>query len=187
MSNTSLAASLLPRVQSHAIAQLGLIVLGVVLLAISSKVQVPFWPVPMTLQTTVVLLIGASYGARLAGATLVSYLAAGAIGLPMFAKGAGLAYMMGPTGGYLAGFLAAALVMGWLSDRGSGRNILAALGLMLIGQVLIFGLGVGWLAALIGFDKAVAGGLVPFIPAEVLKTGLATALLSAGWSFVNRN
>lgn len=187
MSNHSLAASLLPRIHGNAIAQVGLIALGVLLLAASSKVQVPFWPVPMTLQTSVVLLIGASYGARLATATLVSYLAAGAIGLPVFASGAGIAYMAGPTGGYLAGFLAAAVVMGWLSDRGFGRSLLAALGLMLIGQVLIFGLGVGWLSALIGFGKAVAGGLVPFVPAEVLKTALATALFSAGWSFANRS
>jgi biotin transport system substrate-specific component len=186
MTHNSLANSYLPRAQGSALAQLALIALGVVLLAVSSKVQVPFWPVPMTLQTAVVLLIGASYGARLAGATLASYIAAGAAGLPVFAKGAGLAYMAGPTGGYLAGFFLAAVVMGWLSDKGFGRTIVAALGLMLIGQVLIFGFGVAWLAILIGAEKAVAGGLVSFIPAEVLKTALAAALLGAGWSFANK-
>ena len=182
MTNHSLAASWVPQAKTSRLAQLGLVALGVALLAISSKVQVPFWPVPMTLQTAVVLLIGASYGARMAGGTLATYLAAGAMGLPVFAKGAGLAYMVGPTGGYLAGFFLAAIAMGWLSDKGYGRTILGAVGLMLLGQVLIFGLGVTWLAALIGVAKAVAGGLVPFIPAELLKTALAAALLSAGWS-----
>jgi biotin transport system substrate-specific component len=186
MTHTSLAVSLLPRVRGNTLAQLGLVALGVVLLAVSSKIQVPFWPVPMTLQTAVVLLIGASYGARLAGATLVSYLAVGAVGLPVFAKGAGLAYMAGPTGGYLVGFLLAAVIMGWLSDRGFGRTIIATLGLMLAGEVLIFGLGITWLSALIGAEKAVAGGLLPFIPAEALKMALAAALLSAGWSSVNK-
>lgn len=186
MTHNSLANSYLRRAQGSALAQLALIALGVVLLAVSSKVQVPFWPVPMTLQTAVVLLIGASYGARLAGATLASYIAAGAAGLPVFAKGAGLAYMAGPTGGYLVGFFLAAVVMGWLSDKGFGRTIVAALGLMLIGQVLIFGFGVAWLAVLIGTEKAVAVGLVSFIPAEVLKTALAAALLGAGWSFASK-
>jgi biotin transport system substrate-specific component len=183
---TSLASSYLPRSQNNSLVQLGLVALGAALLAISSKVQVPFWPVPMTLQTAVVLLIGASYGARMAGATLISYLAAGAVGLPVFASGAGLAYMAGPTGGYLAGFFLAAVVMGWLSDKGYGRSIFGALGLMLVGQALIFGFGVAWLSALFGVGKAVAGGLTPFIPAEALKTALAAALLSAGWAQLNR-
>lgn len=186
MTNQTLAATYFPQARTSALAKLFLVALGVALLALSAKVQVPFWPVPMTLQTAVVLLIGASYGARMAAATLVSYLAAGAVGLPVFASGAGLAYMAGPTGGYLAGFFMAAVVMGWLADKGHGRSTLGALGLMAMGQVLIFGLGVGWLAALIGGGKAVAGGLVPFIPAEVLKTALAAALLGASWSHATR-
>jgi len=180
--NTSLAASLWPSLARDRIAQVALVAIGVALLAISSKIQVPFWPVPMTLQTAVVLLIGASYGFRLAGATLLAYLAAGAIGLPVFATGAGLAYMAGPTGGYLAGFLVAALTMGWLADQGWGRKLASAVALMLVGQVIIFALGVAWLATLIGPERAVAGGLTPFIPGEVLKTALAAALLSLGWT-----
>jgi biotin transport system substrate-specific component len=182
MTHNSLAASYLPRTQNNTLAQFGLALAGVVLLALSSKVQVPFWPVPMTLQTAVVLLIGASYGARMAGATLASYLAAGAVGLPVFASGAGLAYMAGPTGGYLAGFFVAAVVMGWLSTKGYGRTNVGAVGLMLLGQALIFGVGVAWLSVLFGVEKAVAVGLVPFVPAELLKTALAAALLSIGWS-----
>jgi len=187
MANPSLAASLFPRIEGNALARLAMVVGGVLLLAVSSKVQVPFWPVPMTLQTAVVLLIGASYGARMAGATLVSYVAAGAIGLPVFASGAGLLYMVGPTGGYIAGFLVAAIAMGWLSDRGLGRTMFGAAFLMLIGEALIFGCGVAWLSSIIGLEKAVAGGLVPFIPAEILKMALAAALMSGGWSRLNKS
>jgi biotin transport system substrate-specific component len=135
----------------------------------------------MTLQTLAVLLIAATSGARLGGATLAAYLAAGAAGLPVFAKGAGPLYMAGPTGGYLAGFLLAALVVGRLADRRWGRTPLAALALLAIGQVLIFLPGTGWLAFLIGAEKALAAGLYPFIPAEILKTGLGAAILAALW------
>ncbi len=158
-----------------------LVGLGVILLAVSSKVQVPFWPVPMTLQALVVLLIGATSGARLAGATLLAYLAAGAVGLPVFATGAGLAYMMGPTAGYLAGFLAAAVIVGALADRGYGRTIASALALMLIGEIVLFALGCGWLAILFGAEKALAAGLYPFIPAEILKMALGAAILTGAW------
>lgn len=183
---TTLASSLLPGLHRSLISQIALVLAGVVLLAASARVQVPFWPVPMTLQTAIVLLIGTSYGMRLAGATITTYLAAGAVGLPVFAGGAGLAYMVGPTGGYLAGFLAAVLAMGYLSDKGIGRSLAGAIGLMLLGQILIFGLGVGWLAGLIGLDKAIFGGLLPFLPAEILKTALAAALLRAGWTAAAR-
>jgi biotin transport system substrate-specific component len=177
----SLAETLVPQARTQLAYRTMLVAFGVVLLAISSKVQVPFWPVPMTLQTAVVLLIGASFGLRNATSTLLSYVAAGAAGFPVFASGAGLAYMAGPTGGYLAGFLAAAMVMGWLADRGWGRGLVSAVLLLLLGQVVIFGFGVTWLAALIGPAKAIAGGLLPFLPAEVLKTGLAAAVLAASW------
>lgn len=97
-------------------------VLGTLLLIASARVQVPFWPVPMTMQTFVVLIIGATCGARLGAATVALYLAQGAVGLPVFAGGGGLAYMAGPTGGYLVGFLVAAVVVGWLAERGLDRD-----------------------------------------------------------------
>lgn len=154
------------------------VLLGVVLLAVSARVQIPFWPVPMTLQTLAVLMIGATCGARLAAATVLAYLALGAAGLPVFAGGAGPAYLFGPTGGFLAGFLVAAVAVGHLADRGWGRNVAGVLAALLVGEVLIFALGVGWLVSLIGVERAVAGGLAPFVPAEVLKVGLAAALWS---------
>lgn len=160
--------------------------LGVALLTLASKVQVPFWPVPMTLQTLAVLLIGATAGARLGGATVLAWLALGAVGAPVFATGAGLAYMAGPTGGYLAGFLAAAIAVGYLADKGQGRSIGSALLMLLVGAAIIYVLGLGWLANLIGADKAVAAGLMPFIPAEVLKLALGSVILTAGWKQAKR-
>ncbi len=160
--------------------------IGTALLTLSAKVQVPFWPVPMTMQTFVVLVLGAAYGPRLAGATVGFYLAQGAIGLPVFATGGGLAYMAGPTGGYLAGFLVAAVVAGLLAERGFDRRWSTALLTFLIADALLFTLGVGWLAGLIGAAEAVSVGLLPFLPAEALKIALAMAILPLTWKAVGR-
>jgi len=179
--NGNLISALWPQYRAQNLIKAALVILGVALLTLSAKVQVPFWPVPMTLQTLVVLLIGASYGARLAGVTLGSYLAIGAAGLPVFAGGAGIAYMAGPTGGYLCGFFIAAILLGYLSDRGVGRNLPSALLLFVAGEIVIFAFGVGWLAMLIGLERAVAGGLVPFLPGEALKVALAAFFLTVAW------
>src|SRR3954447_14213960 len=132
---------------------------GAALLTLSAKIQVPFAPVPMTMQTLVVLMIGAAYGWRLGGATVLLYLAEGAAGLPVFAgAAAGPAYLAGPTGGFLAGFLAA----GFLAERGWDRPLLRVLILMAIGHAVIFAFGLGWLSLLIGPAKAWAAGGQPF-------------------------
>ena len=157
-------------------AKIALVLAGTALLALAAKVQVPFWPVPMTLQTLAVLMIGATLGARMAGATLLAYLAEGAVGLPVFASGAGLAYMAGPTGGYLLGFLLAATFVGLAADRGWLRGVVPVAAVMFAAMALIYLPGVAWLAALIGAEKAVAGGLVPFLPAEAFKLALAVLL-----------
>jgi biotin transport system substrate-specific component len=178
---TTIVETLLPRSRANLLSKSLLVLVGVVLIAVSAKVQVPFWPVPMTFQTLTVLLIGATCGARLGGSTLLAYLAAGAAGIPVFATGVGLAYMAGPTGGYLAGFLLAAIAVGWLAERGHGSTVLSALAMFAIGEAIIFSLGIGWLATLIGSSKAIAGGLLPFIPAEILKMALASAALALAW------
>jgi biotin transport system substrate-specific component len=174
--NGNLVSTLLTQSRAQALNKAVFVGLGVVLLTVASKVQVPFWPVPMTLQTLAVLM-----GARLGGATVLAWLALGAVGAPVFATGAGLAYMAGPTGGYLLGFLLAAVFTGYLADKGEGRTLFSALAVLAMGEVLIFAAGTGWLALLIGPQKAVAAGLIPFIPAEVLKVALGTAVLSAAW------
>lgn len=155
-------------------------VLGVCVIAASAHVAIPFWPVPMTMQSGTILLLGAVYGSGLAEATLASYLVAGAIGLPVFASGAGLAYLVGPTGGYLAGFFAAAALMGFCASRGLMRGWIGTIAAFVAGIAVIYGFGLAWLTALIGWQKAVAGGLVPFLPAEATKLAMAILLYRAG-------
>lgn len=166
-----------------------LMAVGSALLALSAKVQVPFYPVPMTLQTLVVLVIGAAYGWRLGGATVALYLAEGAMGLPVFAGPvAGLGYMAGPTGGYLVGFLFAAIATGLMAERGWDRSVLRVLAMMAAGHAIIFAFGVAWLAAVLQFDLARAwvAGVAPFYAATVVKTGLAAALMQAAWTVAGR-
>ena len=156
---------------------------GSALLVLSAKVQVPFWPVPATLQTLAVLLLAFGLGGRLAALSVIVYLAEGAIGLPVFAgspeRGLGLAYMMGPTGGYLAGFLAAALAVGHLADRGAGRRTGTTVAALAAGLALIYLPGTLWLGLHIGAVPALRLGGLVFLPAEAVKLALATALLRA--------
>ena len=162
-------------------------VLGSLLLAASAKVQVPFWPVPMTMQSMVVILLGMAYGSRLATATVLLYLAEGLAGLPVFAgAGAGPAYMAGPTAGYLLGFVLAAGVTGWLAERGWDRSPVKAVAALAVGHALLFVPGVAWMAVLFGGEKAVALGLTPFLAATVLKTALGAAIMQAAWKVVAR-
>lgn len=164
-----------------------LAVFGSLLLWASAKVQVPFWPVPMTMQTYVVLVIGAAYGARLGAATVALYLAQGFAGLPVFAGAAtGPAYLTGPTAGYLVGFVAAAAVVGWLVQQGGGRSVARMVVVMAAGSAIILTLGVAWLSTAIGFERAVTVGLLPFLTGDVLKTALAAATLPLAWRALDR-
>ena len=166
-----------------------LAVAGSIALWISAKIQIPFYPVPMTMQTFAVLVIGMAFGWRLGIATVLLYLAEGAVGLPIFAgtpeKGIGLAYMAGPTGGYLVGFALAAGVVGWLAQKGWDRNVWLTLAAMIIGTAIIFAFGVGWLGSLIGWDKPVLEyGMIPFLPGAAFKIALAAAVLPLAWQLV---
>jgi biotin transport system substrate-specific component len=164
-----------------------LALLGTLVLVVSAKVQVPFYPVPMTLQTLAVLTLGALFGARLAAATVALYLGEGLIGLPVFAgAGAGPLYLVGPTGGYLVGFLLAAALVGWLAERGWTRGWLLALAAMTLGHVVIFVVGFAWLALALGAAKAWAVGVAPFAAATLAKTLLAAALAIAARRFAPR-
>lgn len=165
-----------------------LVVVGSLLLTVSAKIQVPFWPVPMTMQTFAVLIIGMTYGPRLGVATVALYLAEGAMGLPVFAgAAAGPAYMAGPTGGYLAGFIVSAFVLGHLARRGWDRTLVSGVVAFVIGDAVLFACGMAWLAVLAGFETAVTAGLLPFLPGEALKIALAAALMVAGWRAIERN
>jgi biotin transport system substrate-specific component len=186
----SLASVLLPAQDgaTKAARAVLLIVAGSVALAVSAKIKVPFYPVEMTMQTFVVMVLAMGFGWRLGMATVALYLAEGAMGLPVFTgtpeRGLGVAYMMGPTGGYLAGFFLSAGLVGWLAERGFDRNVLTTLVAMLAGTAVIFALGIGWLSSLIGFEKALAFGLMPFVYSEALKIALAAALMPLAWRFV---
>ena len=184
--NPTLAETLWAGSAGSHLQKAALVLAGTVLLALSAHIKVPFWPVPMTMQTFVVLMIGAAFGARLAGATVLAYLIEGAFGLPVFATGAGLGYMAGPTAGYLAGFLVAATLVGGLADRGHGRSILTTLMAFLVGEAVILALGAGWLAVLFGPEKAVSAGLLPFLPGEAVKVALACAVLPLMWRIARR-
>lgn len=168
-----------------------LAIIGSLALWLSARAQVPFYPVPMTLQTLVVLGLGAAYGWRLAVATLVLYLAQGAIGLPVFAgtpeKGIGLAYMVGPTGGYLVGFIVAAALVGWFAERGADKNIFKMFLAMLAGSAVIYVLGVSWLAVFIGAAKAVKFGVMPFLYGDLLKAAIAAGLFPAIWALLGKS
>lgn len=159
---------------------------GSALMAVAAKIQVPMWPVPMTMQTFAVLVIAMSYGLRLAGATMLLYLAEGAAGLPVFASGGGLAYFAGPTAGYLVGFLVAAILVGWLAEKGWDRTVVSTLIAMALGTAAIFALGVAWLAIFLGdADKAIASGLTPFLLGAAVKIALAAAVLPMAWRLLS--
>jgi biotin transport system substrate-specific component len=159
-----------------------LVALGTALLTMSAKVNLPLPYVPMTLQTLVVLMIGAAYGWRLGTTTVLAYLAEGAIGFPVFAGPVGgLAPLFGPTAGYLAGFVIAAFTTGWLSERGWDRSVPLLFVAMAAGHIVILGCGFAWLAfgMKLGVEKAWLVGIAPFIAASLIKNALGAALVPA--------
>jgi biotin transport system substrate-specific component len=171
-----------------------LVVLGIAALAIAAKVRVPFWPVPITMQTFVVLTVGAAYGARLGVVTLLGYLLVGALGFDIFtsssAESYGLAYMMGGTGGYLVGFVLAAGALGWLAREGWDRSIVKMAAALLIGNAIIYVPGILWLGHLYAESKGWATvldwGLWPFLAGDALKLALAALLLPLAWKAVGK-
>jgi biotin transport system substrate-specific component len=170
--------------------QIGLAVLGTLLLTLSAKTKVMLGPVDMSLQTLVVMLIAAAFGMRLGVATLLLYMAEGAMGFPVFQstpeKGIGVAYMLGSTGGYLAGFVAMAAIVGWAADRGWDRSIVSFLAATLTAEVVMMAMGYAWLSGLIGADAAWQFGVVPFMVPDLVKVGLAAAFVPAVWTLVRR-
>jgi biotin transport system substrate-specific component len=154
---------------------------GSLLLTVSAKVSVPFYPVPMTMQTLAVLVLGFTLGPRLGAAAVMLYLAQGAAGLPVFTgtpeKGIGLAYMAGPTGGFLLGFVASAWLAGWFAMKGWTQSVVPALAASLVAQAVVFVPGLIWLGFFLGSaDKALTFGLYPFIVGGLFKSALAAAI-----------
>jgi biotin transport system substrate-specific component len=167
--------------------ELTLVLGGSLLIAAAAQIRIvlPFTPVPVTGQTFAVLLLGALYGARRGAATAMSYLMLGIMGMPVFsAAPPGPAALVSPTAGYLAGFVAAAWVTGSLSERGWDRKPLTAAFAMLLGSVVLFACGLLWLGRFTGWDLVMQTGLLPFIPGDLVKITLATALLPTGWKLL---
>jgi len=171
---------------SRLAAQAAMVVGGTLLLTLSAKTKVVLGPVDLSLQTLAVLLIAATFGLRLGLATLLLYMAEGAVMLPVFQgtpeKGLGIYYMLGSTGGFLLGFVAMAAIVGWAADRGWDRNPFKLAGAMLAAEIVMMTLGFAWLASLIGAEKAWMFGVAPFIVADLIKVGLASAVVPAVWS-----
>ena len=174
-----------PSAATSAVTKAALVVFGSLLLAVSAQFKIPLYPVPVTGQTLVVLLIGMTYGPRLGGITIAAYLFEGAIGLPVFAGGAaGAAVLMGPTAGYLFGFLLAAIAIGYLAERGMGRTVVSTIAAMVIGNCVIYLCGALWLANFIGFGQAIVAGVLPFLYGDALKLVVAAGLMPWAWRAV---
>jgi biotin transport system substrate-specific component len=168
-----------------------LVMAGSLFVALCAHVSIPlpFTPVPLSGQTLGVLLTGALLGPRLGALALLLYLVEGAIGLPFYAGGgSGWEVLRGATAGYLAGFVLAAALVGWLAARGWDRRVGSTVLMMALGNLVIYALGVGWLAygVGLGLGDALAKGLLPFLLGDALKIALAAGVLPAGWRLLGR-
>ena len=177
---------------SNLLTKMLMVLVGSLALWASAKIQIPFYPVPMTMQTTVVFMIGMAYGWRLGGLTIMLYLFEGAMGLPVFSgtpeKGLGLVYMMGTTGGYLLGFFFAAVLLGWLAEKGWDRNYISTAVAMILGNAVIYSFGLLWLGSIVGWDKPLLEwGMLPFLMGDAVKLALASLLLPTVWKLLGNH
>ncbi|WP_368187247.1 biotin transporter BioY [Aestuariibius sp. HNIBRBA575] len=155
------------------------VLVGTIVLAVSSRIEVPMYPVPVTMQTFAVTMIGALYGWRLGGITVLTWLGEAAMGAPVLAGGAGgLAHFAGPTGGYLASFPIIAALTGFLAEKGwNGGRVWLAFLAMSLANVLCLLIGASWLATFTGVEKAIVLGVTPFLIGAVLKSALGAVIL----------
>lgn len=169
---------------------LALVIIGASVIALSAQLSLNIGPVPVTGQTFGVLIVAALLGWKRGGAAILAYLAQGASGLPVFAGGlGGAAVFAGPTGGYLAGFLPAAVLVGWLAQRGWDRRFALTVAAMILGNLVIYAFGVPYLRAVlaVSWSDAFTFGLTPFLAGDLVKVLLAAFLLPIGWRFVGEN
>ncbi|MGV8896462.1 MAG: biotin transporter BioY [Rhodoglobus sp.] len=198
MSNLSLALgrpTLADRVISRTLARdVALVVAGAALTAVSAQIAVPLWPVPVTGQTLAVLLVGVTLGAVRGGVSMVLYALLGIVGLPVFSESSsGWGVVAGPTGGYIIGFIFAAILTGWLAQREWDRKLLRAFVAFLVGSGVTFAFGLPWLAAYLGavgaptdLNYVLSAGLYPFILGGVVKAVLGAGIITLAWAAVGR-
>lgn len=183
--STTLIERILPAAGSHTRARALLqVAAGVAFLAALAQIRIQLGPVPFTGQTLGVLLLGTAYGLGPGTATTAAYVALGALGLPIFTGWqGGVAHLMGPTGGYLIGFVLASAVLGWLAGRGWDRSYPRTVAAMLLAEVAIYLPGLLWLHGVLGggWPATIAAGLVPFLLGDALKLLLAVGLLPSAW------
>jgi biotin transport system substrate-specific component len=187
-SQAALIDRVIPR---SAINNVALILSGAVFTAYAAQLVIPMWPVPMTAQTLAVLLVGSVLGATRGAISLIVYFSMGAVGLPVFSAATSLSF--GPTFGYIVGFIAAAALVGYLSQRGWHKSVAGVLGSFAIANSVIYLFGLPWLAFVLGSLGAAndlvsvsAAGLAPFIIGDVVKMTLAAALLPLAWKFLGK-
>lgn len=187
VSHSTLTRALLPQ---HSLLRDMLLVLGgALLVAVFAQTVIPLHPVPVTLQTLGVFLVGAALGWKRGLAAMLLYLGLGAVGLPVFAGGKSVASLMGPSAGYLFSYPLAAAFVGFMVQRfGFDRRPLSAAVVMLLASVIVYALGLAWLGMATGMsgDKLFSAGLYPFIVGDLLKIAIAAALLPTAWRFVNK-
>jgi len=188
LTNATIADHLRPCEKRYtAFYDIGLVLGGSLLIGLSAKLKVvlPFGPVPVTGQTFAVLMVGALLGARRGSLAVLAYLVQGIAGAPVFAFGGGPAVLLGPTGGYLTGFIPAAFITGLLAERGWDRRMATTVLAMILGNLAIYTCGLLWLTCLMGVKTTVVTmGLLPFIPGDILKIILAAILLPSGWKLL---
>lgn len=168
---------------------------GALLTALAAQVSVPLWPVPVTGQTLAVLLVGMTLGAVRGGLSMVLYVALGIVGLPVFSDASsGWGVLAGPTGGYLIGFIASAVLTGWLAQRQWDRKIVRSFLAFLAGSVVTFAFGLPWLAVWLGvngypndLNSVLASGLYPFIIGGVIKAAIGAGIIALAWFGVRRS
>jgi biotin transport system substrate-specific component len=187
-SQAALIDRVIPR---SAINNVALILSGAVLTAYAAQLVIPMWPVPITAQTLAVLLVGSVLGATRGAISLIVYFSMGAVGLPVFSAATSLSF--GPTFGYLVGFIAAAALVGYLSQRGWHKSVSGVLGSFAIANSVIYLFGLPWLAFALGslgaandLASVAAAGFAPFIIGDVIKMTLAAALLPLAWKFLGK-
>jgi biotin transport system substrate-specific component len=176
---------------------LATVVLGTLLITICAKINVPVWPVPVTLQSFAIAALAAAFGLRIGVATVALYLLEGAFGLPVFAgASAGIPYLMGPTGGFLLGFLVMAAIIGYAADRGASGKPLALFGAMVVADAVLLVLGFVWLLVLSGnagwidqsdvVGSAFRGAIQPFVVWDILKMALAALTVTGAWNLLSK-
>lgn len=190
-SHAALAPSFLPKDGTARLIGFAMLAIaGSIVLWVSAKTHVPFYPVPMTLQTLAIVVIAALYGFRLGLATMALYLLEGAFGLPVFSgtpeRGIGFAYMVGPTAGYLVGFIVATGFVGWFAERGADKSPAKLFVIMAIGAMLVLGMGFAYLSSVIGAEAAWTAGVAPFLLGDAVKVAIAALLVPAAGKLLQR-